>query len=238
MRARRLDARVTIATIDHVDQLYVGVCEDDSHLRSLLERALRREGFGVRTTATGREAVEVFTASQPDVLVLDIGLPDADGRDVCQALRVNSVDSSVIFLTARDALTDRLSGFHVGADDYVTKPFAVAELIARVRVAARRRPSAEVEPGALEVDPVTHAVRKGDRTAQLTPTEFRMLAALAARRGEVVRRGELRAAAWPDGAIVHDNTIDAYILRLRRKLAEVTDGDTLETVRRVGYVLR
>src|SRR3954463_14500841 len=167
-----------------MDQLHVGVCEDDAHLRSLLERAFRREGFRVRPTASGREAVEVFSAAPPDVLVLDIGLPDADGRDVCQALRVKGVTSPVIFLTARDALTDRLSGFHVGADDYVTKPFAVAELIARIRVAARRQaatPAAGAEPGALEVDPVTHSVRNGEQTAQLTPTEFRMLAALAAR---------------------------------------------------------
>src|SRR3954451_10365062 len=109
-----------------MEPLYVGVCEDDSQLRSLLERAFRKEGFRVRIVATGREAVEAFAASPPDVIVLDIGLPDADGRDVCQALRVTGVASPVIFLTARDALTDRLSGFHVGADDYVTKPFAVA----------------------------------------------------------------------------------------------------------------
>jgi two-component system OmpR family response regulator len=223
-----------------MDPLYVGVCEDDPQLRSVLERALSREGFRVRVAASGREAVEVFSTSPPDLLVLDIGLPDADGRDVCQALRVNSVSSPVIFLTARTALTDRLSGFHVGADDYVTKPFAVAELIARVRVAIRRQdaPGATVPDGALEVDPVTHAVRRGDRSAQLTPTEFRMLAALAARRGEVVRRHELRAAGWPEGAIVHDNTIDAYILRVRRKLATVASGESLETARGVGYVLR
>ena len=222
-----------------MESLHVGVCEDDSHLRSLLERAFRREGFRVRPTASGREAVEVFSAAPPDVLVLDIGLPDADGRDVCQALRVKGVASPVIFLTARDALTDRLSGFHVGADDYVTKPFAVAELIARIRVAARRHAeSAQPAAGALEVDPVVHAVRKDGRSVQLTPTEFRMLAALAARPGEVVRRQELRAAGWPDGAIVHDNTLDAYILRLRRKLTEVASGESLETVRGVGYVLR
>src|SRR4051794_18291862 len=155
------------------------------------------------------------------------------------------MSSPVIFLTARDALTDRLSGFHVGADDYVTKPFAVAELVARIRVAVRRHASSSNGDGdddgaarGLEVDPVTHAVRNGESAAQLTPTEFRMLAALAARPGEVVRRGELRAAAWPDGAIVHDNTIDAYILRLRRKLTSVESAETLETVRGVGYVLR
>jgi two-component system response regulator MprA len=222
-----------------MESLYVGVCEDDAQLRSVLERAFRNDGFRVRITASGHEAVELFSASPPDVLVLDIRLPDADGRDVCQALRVKGVSSPVIFLTARDALTDRLSGFHVGADDYVTKPFSVAELIARIRVAARRQASpAGAAPGVLEVDPVTHAVRRGQRTAQLTPTEFRMLGALAARPGEVVRRGELRAAGWPDGAIVHDNTIDAYIVRLRRKLIEVASQETLETVRGVGYVLR
>src|SRR3954449_3911988 len=224
-----------------MNPVLVGICEDDAQLRSVLERALKREGFRVRATASGREAVEVFSEVPPDLLVLDIGLPDADGRDVCQALRVNAVNSPVIFLTARDALTDRLSGFHVGADDYVTKPFAVAELIARIRVAARRQgdaPAAAAANGALEVDPVVHAVRRGDLTVQLTPTEFRMLAALAARPGEVVRRHELRAAGWPDGAIVHDNTIDAYIVRLRRKLAEVASSETLETVRGVGYVLR
>src|SRR3954451_23839846 len=162
-----------------MDQLHVGVCEDDAHLRSVLERAFRKEGFRVRITATGREAVAAFPAAPPDVLVLDIGLPDADGRDVCQALRVNGVTSPVIFLTARDALTDRLSGFHVGADDYVTKPFAVAELIARIRVAARRRTSASNgSSGQLEVDPITHAVRRGERSVALTPTEFRMLGAL------------------------------------------------------------
>src|SRR5689334_786101 len=164
-----------------MESLRIGICEDDAQLRSVLERALKREGFRVRATGTGRVAVEVFSAAPPDLLVLDIGLPDSDGRDVCQALRVNSVDSPVIFLTARDALTDRLSGFHVGADDYVTKPFAVAELIARIRVAARRQSGGRpAEDGALEVDPVTHAVRKSGRSAQLTPTEFRMLAALAA----------------------------------------------------------
>jgi two-component system OmpR family response regulator len=223
-----------------VRSLRVGVCEDDLHLRSVLERALLSEGFGVRLAASGREAVEVFSASPPDVLVLDIGLPDADGRDVCQALRVNSVEAPVIFLTARDALPDRLSGFHVGADDYVTKPFAIAELIARIRVAARRRGDKGGSlPGGLEVDPVTHSVRKGERSADLTPTEFRLLATLAARRGGVVRRRELREAGWPEGAIVHDNTLDAYVVRLRRKLSEVAPHDeAIETVRGVGYVLR
>src|SRR4051794_40600142 len=114
-----------------MDPVRVGVCEDDAGLRSVLVRALSAEGFSVRATATGREAVEAFSSSTPELLVLDVGLPDADGRDVCQALRSHGVSAPVLFLTARDALPDRLSGFHAGGDDYMTKPFALAELIVR-----------------------------------------------------------------------------------------------------------
>src|SRR5258708_320539 len=151
----------------------VGLCEDDWELRSVLGRALRAEGFEVRTTATGREAVSAFSDDPPGVLVLDIGLPDADGRDVCQALRAHGVDAPVLFLTARGALTDRLAGFGAGGDDYLTKPFALAELVFRVRALGRRaaRRSAAREPGALTLDPATHAMHLRDRAVALTPTE-------------------------------------------------------------------
>jgi two-component system response regulator MprA len=217
----------------------VGICEDDAGLRSVLSRALAAEGFEVRTTASGREAVQVFSASAPELLVLDIGLPDADGRDVCQALRSHGVACPVLFLTARDALTDRLSGFHAGGDDYLTKPFALAELIVRVG-ALLRRAAPDPEPAArgLRLDPAAHAVRCGEKVEALTPTEFRLLATLAARPGDVVRRRELTAAAWPDGAIVNENTLDAYIARLRRKLREVGSAEEIATARGVGYALR
>ncbi|MEA2296761.1 MAG: hypothetical protein QOE86_4400 [Solirubrobacteraceae bacterium] len=217
----------------------IGICEDDPELRSLLTRALRAEAFDVATVATGHEAVRQFADTPPDGLVLDIGLPDADGRDVCQALRAHGVRAPVIFLTARGALTDRLSGFHAGGDDYLVKPFALAELLVRVRALVRR---AEAEAAApvvgLRVDPASHAVHNGGGSAALTPTEFRLLATLAARPGQVVRRHELVSAAWPDGAIVHDNTLDTYVGRLRRKLREVGADEEIETARGVGYMLR
>ena len=217
----------------------VGICEDDAGLRSVLSRALAAEGFEVRTTATGREAVQVFSASAPELLVLDIGLPDADGRDVCQALRSHGAVCPVLFLTARDALTDRLSGFHAGGDDYLTKPFALAELIVRVGALLRRSgPDPEPAGRGLRLDPAAHAVRCGEKVEALTPTEFRLLAALAARPGDVVRRRELTAAAWPDGAIVNENTLDAYVGRLRRKLRALGADEQIETARGVGYVLR
>jgi two-component system OmpR family response regulator len=217
----------------------VGICEDDAGLRSVLIRALASEGFDVRATASGREAVQAFSGRAPELLVLDIGLPDADGRDVCQALRSHGVACPVLFLTARDALTDRLSGFYAGGDDYLTKPFALAELIVRVGALLRRAGAQPARAGSsLRLDPAAHAVRCGEATEALTPTEFRLLAALSARPGEIVRRRELTAAAWPDGAIVNANTLDAYIARLRRKLRDVGCGEEIATARGVGYTLR
>jgi two-component system response regulator MprA len=218
-----------------------GLCEDNHELRGVLREALEREGLVVRATSSGTEALRAFGSDPPDVLVLDIGLPDADGRDVCQALRARGVASPVLFLTARDALPDRISGFDAGGDDYLVKPFALAELLVRVRALLRRSaPDATgtIAAGDVALDPAAHALSVGETRTMLTPTEFRLLAALAARRGAVLRRHELVAAAWPVGAIVHDNTLDAYAARIRRKLREAGAPEVLETVRGVGYVLR
>ena len=216
----------------------VGICEDDPQLQSVLARALKADDFEVRVTATGHDAVRVFSADPPDLLVLDIGLPDADGRDVCQALRAHGVDAPVLFLTARGQLTDKLSAFHAGGDDFLTKPFALAELLVRAHALLKRRALDPPASGRLRLDPARHGVSAGDRTEALTPTEFRVLAALIARPGEVVRRRELVSAAWPDGAIVNENTLDAYIGRLRRKLRALGVEEQLDTARGVGYVLR
>ncbi len=186
--------------------------------------------------STGHQALERAGANHIDVMIIDIGLPDADGRDVCQALRARGVRAPVVFLTARDAVTDRLSGFAAGADDYMTKPFVFDELVARVRVWLRRGGARSgLELHGLHLDPTRHAFTSATATVRLTPTEFRLLAALAARPGEIVRRPELVAAGWPAGAIVHDNTLDVYIRRIRRKLAEGGGGYTLTTVHGVGY---
>ena len=220
--------------------LRAGVCEDDDTLRGAVRDALQRDGFAVRATASGAEAVRSFSVDPPSVLVLDIGLPDADGRDVCQALRARGVDAPVLFLTARDALTDRLSGFHAGGDDYLTKPFALAELLVRVQALVRRAgpdPAVRTSSGVL-LDPIAHAAAYDGRKAPLTPTEFRLLAALAAQPGAAVRRTALVAAGWPAGALVHDNTLDAFIAKLRRKLRDIHATEAIETVRGVGYRLR
>lgn len=214
------------------------VVEDDADLRSVLCRGLGEEGFEVTAVADGAAALAACVP-EPHALVIDIGLPDADGRDVCQALRARGTNAPVLFLTARDALTDRLSGFGAGGDDYLTKPFHFAELVARLRALLRRAGAdAAVDlGGGLRLDPVAHALRSGGAEILLTPTEFRLLAALAARPHTVLRRAELVRAAWPEGAIVHDNTLDQYVARLRRKLRAADREDAIVTVHGVGYKL-
>jgi two-component system OmpR family response regulator len=216
----------------------IGICEDDHALRGVLRDAFEREGLEVRGTSTGAEAIDSFGADPPDVLVLDIGLPDADGRDVCQALRARGVSAPVLFLTARDALTDRLSGFTAGGDDYVTKPFALTEVLLRVQALLRRGTGAETPGAGLILDPGAHAIVHAGATVPLTPTEFRLLAALAAQPGRVIRRSQLVGAGWPDGATVHDNTLDAYLARIRRKLREAGVATSIDTRRGVGYLLQ
>lgn len=230
------------------------VCEDDGRLRTTLERGLRRAGYVVDAVGSGQDAVHRARTSPPDAVVLDIGLPDADGRDVCQALRAQGCEAGLVFLTARHHTDDVLSGFAAGGDDYVRKPFAFAELLVRVAAVIRRRgpaagspllvaDSADAPPSdspapRVWVDPADHGLHHADRVVSLTPTEFRLVAALLARRPDVVRRGELVAVSWPGTAPVSENTVDQYVTRVRRKLREVGFAGTLENVRGVGYRLR
>jgi two-component system OmpR family response regulator len=212
--------------------------EDDSELREMVRRVLIREGFDVTGRATGGDALRAVDHEAPDAVVLDIGLPDSDGRDVCHAMRGRGMNSPVLFLTARDAVSDRLAGFGAGGDDYLVKPFDVKELVARLRALLKRSSGDEtLVAGTLRLDPAAHTAASGDSRVALTPTEFRLLAALAARPGEALRRRELREAAWPTGDIVHDNTLDAHLARLRRKLRGFPDAPEIRTVHGVGYSL-
>jgi two-component system response regulator MprA len=219
--------------------LTVAVCEDDAALRSVLARALRGDGHSVVLGRSGHEAARDFPAAGPDVVVLDIGLPDADGRDVCLALRAGGLAAPVLFLTALDGVHDKIAGFEAGGDDYLTKPFELPELLARIRVLARRVPVQTKAGADLALDPQQHVATLAGQSVQLTPTEFRLLARLLSAPGQVVRRHALVAAAWPSGATVHDNTLDSYVRRIRSKLSRFPGAAAgVETVRGVGYVWR
>jgi two-component system response regulator MprA len=223
-----------------VDAAAVLLVEDDAALRGVVARSLREAGMDVVTAADGTSALRA-AGPGPSVpfhaIVLDIGLPDSDGRDVCQALRSRGIAVPVLFLTARDGLQDVLSGFAAGGDDHLTKPFHVSELQARLRAMIRRGSAPpHAEPPGVYLDPAQHAVTGRGLRRALTPTEFRLLAALMGASGAVVRRRELIGAGWPEGAIVADNTLDQYVARLRRKLADVAGEEHLiATVHGVGY---
>jgi two-component system, OmpR family, response regulator len=213
----------------------VGVCEDDPALRSVLTRSLRRMGHEPVVVATATEALRAFRSSPPELMILDVGLPDGDGRDLCVALRAGGVVAPVLFLTARDGVHDKVAGFEAGGDDYLTKPFDIEELRVRLDALLRRRPERATPTGDQPVlDSARHALTLGKREVSLTPTEFRILGRLMAEPGHVVRRHVLIAAAWPLGGQVSDNTLDSYVRRIRIRLAEVGGGQ-ITTQRGVGY---
>ncbi|MFF4902463.1 response regulator transcription factor [Streptomyces sp. NPDC001068] len=212
---------------------FIAVCEDDAAVRDVLKRALEHDGHTVAVAATANSLLRQLEPV-PHLVVLDLGLPDADGRDVCLALRARGVDAPVLMLTALDGMHHKVGGFEAGADDYMTKPFDIPELLVRVR-ALLRRTTTTTSPRGVVLDPAKHVVTHGSASESLTPTEFRLLGRLIASQGDAVRRHALVAAGWPYGARVSDNTLDSYVRRLRNKLGALGVADRLATVRGVGY---
>ncbi|HSJ74549.1 MAG TPA: response regulator transcription factor [Miltoncostaeaceae bacterium] len=218
------------------------VVEDDPQVRAMLTRALRYEGFEVAAACDGSEAMASLRASRPDLLLLDLLLPDADGVELCGRLRADGDPLPILMLTARDTVSDRVAGFEAGADDYLVKPFSTAELVARVRALLRRardRPAPSTRRvGDLELDASTHEVRRGGRSLRLTRREFDLLALFLDHPGTVLPRERLLTEAWGYHSPVETNAIDVYVGYLRRKLEEGGETRVIHTVRGVGYVLR
>jgi two-component system response regulator MprA len=215
----------------------VGICEDDHALRDVLRRTLTGEGYRVRATASGAEAIAAFTAEPPHLLVLDIALSDRDGREVCAAIREQGLWLPVLFLTGRHELADRLAAFDAGADDYLTKPFEVPELLVRLKGLLRRsRPAGQ--GNAPRLDTAAHALVSGDERVALTPIEFRLLAPLMQASPEVVHRAALIAAGWPEAHDPGANNLDSCMARIRGKLRRAGTDLSISTVRGVGYAIR
>ena len=216
------------------------VVEDDVDIAYVLRRSLRNEGYEVKTSADGAEALDVAAGFVPDLVVLDLGLPGMDGVEVCRRLRSDG-DVPILMLTARAETEDRVTGLDSGADDYLTKPFERQELLARIRALLRRRPprgSASLEVGDLTLNPDTREVRRGEREIELTNREFELLEFLMRNERLVVSRERLLDEVWGYDPMAATNTIDVFISNLRRKLEEGGESRLLHTKRGAGYVLK
>ena len=214
--------------------------EDDSDLFPLLKYNLEKEGFGFAGAQTGKGAVELCRRERPDLVILDIMLPDIDGLEVCKALRNHSelAHVPIIFLTARVSETDRIVGLELGANDYIVKPFFIRELIARIKNQFRSAstPARSMRAGALELDRSSCRVLLNSSEVSLTATEFRLLEFLMSRPGVVYSREQLLDAVWGHDRAVTDRTVDVYILRLRQKIeADPTNPLFIRAVRGFGY---
>ncbi len=225
---------------DNTQVMRILVVEDEERLARLISRVLAEEGYAVETEANGREALMRALADEYDLLIVDWMLPDLGGVQLVKRLRAAEVGTPAIMLTARDQIEDRVAGLDAGADDYLPKPFAFPELLARVR-ALTRRPWSEVKDGAIlgagdvTLDPVRHVVRHGGETVDLTAKEFALLATLLQRPGQVFTRSVLLDTVWGASPEVYANVVDLYVSYLRKKLDGDGNASHIRTVRGVGY---
>jgi two-component system, OmpR family, response regulator len=217
------------------------VVEDDVRMAAAMRRALRGAGVVADVAINGADAMWMVRAADYDVVVLDVMLPDFDGFEACRRMREQQIWVPIIMLTARDAVEDRVRGLDDGADDYLTKPFSLAELLARLRAVSRRgtieRPTV-VEVGDLRLDPATRQVWRRDRQIELSAREFALLEAFMSRPGQVLSQSQLLEAAWDLGYERRSNVVEVYVRYLREKIDRPFGVRSIETVRGIGYRLR
>jgi two-component system OmpR family response regulator len=219
------------------------VVDDEPNIVELLSASLRYAGFEVSSARSGREAVDQVRAERPDLVVLDVLMPGIDGFSVLRQLRGNGVDIPVLFLTAKDAGQDRVAGLTLGADDYVTKPFSLAEVIARIHAILRRagklngRLAAPLAFADIELDDDSHEVWKAGKPVALSPTEFKLLRYFLVNQGRALSKAQILDHVWAYDFGGEANVVESYVSYLRRKI-DTTDPKLLHTLRGVGYVLR
>jgi two-component system OmpR family response regulator len=217
------------------------VVEDEVKMAALIRRGLVEEGYAADVARTGEEALWMARATPYDAIVLDVMLPGRNGLEVCRSLRESGVWSPILMLTARDGVEDKVSGLDSGADDYLSKPFSFAELLARLRALTRRGPSerpAVLEVGTLRLNPATRQAWRGEAEVDLSAKEFALLETFMRNAGDVLTRLDLLEHAWDYGYENRSNVVDVYVRYLRAKIDRPFGVDSIETVRGVGYRLR
>jgi two-component system OmpR family response regulator len=233
---------VTPRSLSDENPITVLVADDDPYLSDLLATGLRFVGFQVETAADGHDAIIKATDHPPDVIVLDVMMPGYDGFEVCRRLRQDGIDTPIMFLTARDAVADKVGGLRLGGDDYLTKPFSLEEVVARVEALARRtrgtaRTAATLTCGDISLDQDTHEVRRAGAPVELTATEFGVLRFLMLQAGRVVSKEQIFEHVWgyelPEGSTV----VETYISYIRKKL-DARSETVIRTVRGAGYIMR
>lgn len=217
------------------------VVDDEENITFLVRSALRHFGFTVDVAADGRSALQAVRADPPDLIVLDVMLPDVDGFEVCRRLRSDGIDTPVLFLTARDGSDEAVRGLTLGGDDYVTKPFSLEELVARVQALLRRAggrmPSSKLTLADLAMDDEAHLVRRSGEIIDLSPTEYNLLRFLLSNAGRVMSRGQILDHVWEYDFGGNDTVVETYISYLRKKIDRF-DQPLIHTVRGVGYTMR
>lgn len=221
----------------------VMVVDDEPAVRSSIERALKLEGYEVVTAPDGGRALRELAVAPPDAIVLDVLMPEVDGLEVCRRMRGAGDRTPVLMLTARDAISDRVDGLDAGADDYLVKPFALEELLARLRALMRRAEPAAGESTVLSfedltLDPATREVKRGDRDIELTKTEFSLLELLLNHPRQVLTRTQIFEAVWDYDFGPSSNALEVYVGYLRRKTESGGEPRLIQTIRGVGYTLR
>ena len=222
-------------------RLRILLVEDEPKMAALLRRGLEREAMSVDIASRGEDAVWMAGSTEYDAVVLDVMLPGIDGFEVCRRIRSDGVNSPVLMLTARDSVRDRVAGLDGGADDYLTKPFSYAELLARMRALTRRGPierPVQLEVGDLRLDPVRRRVWRGESEVELSPKEFALLETFMRRPGDILTRFQLLEHAWDYEYENRSNVVDSFIRLLRKKVDEPFGVHSIETVRGAGYRLR
>lgn len=226
-----------------VGYMRILLVEDDQRIVDFVQRGLKAEGYSVEVAGSGLEALALSNDGQFQAIILDLGLPDLNGREVCEQLRSNGIDTPILMLTARDTVQDKVAGLRSGSDDYMTKPFAFEELLARIEALIRRR-SGEIKPESRELQIAdltlngeTHEVRRGETVIELTPKEFALLECFMRMPGKVLSRTRILEQVWGYSADPLTNVVDVYIRQLRRKIDDDYDLKLLKTVRGFGYKL-